>query len=385
MNSRRFSLFSSAWALALALGALACSSSTTSDAGADGSVLPPDGGDGGTQPACAPASPDYPSADFATNAADELALINQFKAFNQKMRDAEASLSVTPTVEELRALYAGPPSIKDATSSYYQGVVDEALVAFAAAAGKAYTPAEPPPANGGLYDKWIFDPRGVDLRQLIEKGSFASLYYRRAAELAGGTVTPAVVDRILALYGSNPTFSGKDKEVPSPDVLGAVYASRRDAKDAANPGFYLRIKANLVAARAAAEKTECSGEAKAALDAVLTDWEKALGGTVIFYMKDAATKAAAPATAAAALHGLGEAIGFVQGFRQLPADIRIITDAQVDELLALMEAPPSGTKAPYKLVTDAATVIPKLEQVVTRLASIYGFTPEQVASFATNK
>ncbi|MCI0570723.1 MAG: hypothetical protein L0Y66_08230, partial [Myxococcaceae bacterium] len=340
----------------------------------------------GTAPMCELTVPtEYPAADYATNASAELELRTRFVAFTQVMKDAEADLTKRPSATEMKTLFeGGTTSLKSLTSSYYAEKVAALLTDFEQAAGNTWTPADPPTGNGGKYGSFIFSEVGTDLRQTVEKGMFGATFYNHALQLTSGTVTGATVDRLVAIFGAHPTFLGDSGSTnPNPDVYAAAYAERRTpVVDGKKQGLYTQIRDNLIKAHAAAARgEECQGNLEEALDGFYKDWERSNFATVIFYGNDVVTKlsnaSATDADRAAALHGYGEMVGFIHGFRTLPAASRIITDAQIDELLTLLGAPSTGTVTAYKLVTDTAAQLPKLQQVMDRIQQIYGFSAEQ--------
>jgi hypothetical protein len=362
-----------------------------SDAGAGGS----DAGSGGT-PGCDLNLPEtYDGAGFETNAKTELAVIGQLKALNQKMRDAEetkdaeGNLTVKPTKAELVALFeAGSPSLKAVSTSYYAGYVDGVFDAFEKAAGKKAVPTDPPAGDGGLYSKWIFDAKGRDLRQHMEKGMLGAALFHHATKVVGAATGAADVDKVIAIFGAHPSFPGDDKAAMNPDVLSAQYAERRDPKDPANPGHYLKFKAAAIKAQAAAAKGDvCKAEFTGALKQMLTEWELSHVATVVYYMNDAAkklsTEPATEETLGAGLHGYGEGVSFLHGFKELPADARKISDAQIDELLTLLNSTP-GSETSYKLLSETGTETPKLLQALQKVAEIYGFSAQQIEGYKTN-
>jgi hypothetical protein len=353
--------------------------------------LPADLGlDAGPVPECPPLDA-YPVEGFEARAAAELSALTRFAAVNARMRAAEASLEVRPTADELRALFdEGAPSTRALTSPYYAALMDGWFDAFEAAAGRTYLPAEPPPESGGLWVSWIYDPRGVDLRQAYEKGGFGATHYRTAAALLASDRSPEAVDRALALYGAHPTFQHDDGAMnPQRDRFAAQYAKRRDNRASDTPGLYRIMKGHFLAARGAAERgAECDAARDAAARAILQEWERILFATVIYYANDARNKIGGLSPTemqlSSALHGIGEAVGFVHGFRRLDNPERIITDAQIDELLALLNSAPGAPSNVYRFVTDPAGELPKLQTLIDRIAAIYGFTGPQITSFYTN-
>jgi hypothetical protein len=264
----------------------------------------------------------------------------------------------------------------------------------------------PPPATsgrrphrrGGKFGNWIFTARGVDLRQVYEKGLFGATWYRYSLGIVEGGVDAVALDRLLAAYGAHPSFPGDSGAMMNPDRLFAQYAERRSPKDAAdaskpldpqNPGPYFRIKAEFIRAQQAIKVgAMCDAERDAAVAKILEESERSLFATVVYYFNDAAVKltkeGATTAELASGLHGYNEGVAFIHGFRTLPPDARIITDAQIDELLALVNAPHDGEATSHLLVTDGATEVPKLLQAVTELADIYGWSAQDIDAFKTN-
>jgi hypothetical protein len=77
-------------------------------------------------------------------------------------------------------------------------------------------------------------------------------------------------------------------------------------------------------------------------------------------------------------------VAFVHGFRTVPAGQRKITDAQIDAMLADLGAPYDGDATSYKLITDTATEVSKLQKVIADIATIYGFSQADLETFKTN-
>jgi len=333
----------------------------------------------------------YESPSYDQNTVMERDIRARLKALLQPMKDAEASLSVKPTEDELKALWnAGTPSLRSLTSSYYIPKVEAMLSDFSKAAGNGWTPSTTPSGSGGKFGSYIFSSQGVDLRQGIEKGMFAATFYRHALALQSQPISAATLDRLIAIYGSHASFPADTAAAQNPDEFVSAYAKRRDKRDPQNPGPYLKIKQAMIYAQAAlAAGTACSAEVQASLTVFRNEWERAVFQTVIYYLNDASKKLSAavpaPADQSAALHGFGEVIGFIHGWKQLPADRRIITDAQIDDLLKLLLSDPSAaSSSAYKLITDTATELPKLNLAIQKVAAVYGLTPAQVEDCKTN-
>lgn len=365
------------------------------------------GGEGGAGGAalCAEPAAAYDGQEYTTNAATQLALRTQLGAINTAMRAAELDLAVTPTAAELLGLYeAVSPSVRDETTATYDAYVLDLFDGFEAAAGNVWVPVAPPTGPGGRFGAFIYSADGIDLRQGVEKGLFEAAFYNHAWKIrTGATFGLAELDQLLAIYGAHPTFPGDSETtdtmlVPFPDRVGAQYAERRSPKaigdttqplDPANPGPYFRIKAQFLSAQAAiAAGAACDGQRDAALDAILAEWERAIFATVVYYLNDAFVKLTSDnpteATLSAGLHGYGEAIAFVAGWKGLPADSRVVTDAEIDALLETLGSPLGGPSTAYELLTDSATAAPKLIDAIDEIAAIYAFSDPEIEAFKVN-
>ncbi len=347
--------------------------------------------------ACGPATPApectadaYPAEGFATNAAAELELRARLKALNDAMKAAEASVTVKPTASELSALFgAGTPSLQSVTAEPYRATLADLFTRFEAAAGNAWTPADPPVGAGGAFGPYIFTERGIDLRQVMEKGLFGAAHYAQAARLMTASATAADVDRMLALFGANPSFPMDDKAPVDPDVHSAVYAKRRTNVAAATPGPYLAIKQAFIDARQSATVGEaCAAKRDEAFTAIRAQWERALVGTVVFYLTSAANTLEKPtpteAERAGALHGIGEGIGFLKGLRALPAAARTVTDAQLDQLLGTLEGADLGTSKAYEYLTNSTSSVDRLTTAIAQVQAAWQFSSAEINAFKAN-
>jgi len=179
----------------------------------------------------------------------------------------------------------------------------------------------------------------------------------------------------------------------------AQYAARRSDSANAN-SIYAQIKRNLITAKAAVKAGSAFNQLR---DQALADfklnWEKALAATVINYCHSTFSGLTAPnrddGIVTGAMHAYGEAVGFLSGWRAVPASQRRITDAQIDELLDLLRAPYDQTANAQSylfLSTNSATAqLYRLDGrndpntgVIERLAQIYGFSNAEVEDFRRN-
>lgn len=328
----------------------------------------------------------YDGAAFQTNAAPQLDVLARFTALvNEAKKGRTAGKLVS--LDSLNYWYTtGNPSLQSLTSTYYAGKTTDWLTELALASGNAYTPGTPA-GNGGTYNGYLFEENGLELEQLLDKGHFGALLFQHFNDLAAGALTEATVDQMLAIFGANPTFpnSYQANLHAQPDKFIANYAARRDKND--GNGFYTNIRDQFIQLQAAVKAgPEYNQERDEAIAAIRLSWEKANAATIINYLYAVVSKLSATnptdADIAAALHSYGETVGFTHGLRTL--SVKKITDAEIDELLTLLNAPANGLPASYKFATDPLNELPKLTQVITRLQSIYGFSVQELEDFKKN-
>lgn len=357
------------------------------DAGDDGASPADAAGEAGTLACGATVPTRYESASFASNAAVEIALAQRFEELGAKMTATEGSSDAGAASSELKAVYnAGSPSLRAVSSTTAQTTVDEYFDAFEAALGKTWAPADAEAdggaPSGGKYGDYHFSPSGVDLREATSKTLLGGALYNHVLGLVAAPVTEATIDRLLAAFGASMALAGAPGADggDGADKLIAEYAARRDDETSASPGPYRKIRAALLTMKAAVPAGEkCKTELDAAVATFLSEWERTTYATAIFYLNAAALNAADPLNGSNALHAFGEALGFIQSFKGLPADKRKITDAQIDALLTK-----TGAATAYKLVTGAGDRALKLNEAINDIALYQGFTSAEVEAYRKN-
>lgn len=337
----------------------------------------------------------YDGANFTANASVQTNLLNQLSALTQEAQKGR-NPSVSVAKSALDNLFnAGNPSLANTITPYYKGRLEGTGGWFdelAKASGQgSYTPA-PPTGQGGVLGGYLFDENGLEIEQLIEKGQFGATLYKHALDLINaGNFTEATADQLVAIFGATPNFSNSgSNNVPANvrDRFAANYAARRsDIND--NNSLYVQIKKQFIKLQAAIKAgTAYNKERDDAIAEIKLLWEKAIAATAINYCHSViATLSQTNPTDAqkgSALHALGEAIGFIHGFRTIPQNHKKITDAQIDEILTLFNAPYNATPTCYLFVTDAVNQLPKLQQAISKLQNIYGFTNAEIESFKNN-
>lgn len=333
----------------------------------------------------------YDASAYQTNTTAHYAVRAQLDAFiNEAKKGRVAGVAVDAGV--LNQLYvAGNPSLKSLTTTYYDGRLSGAggwIQALSDASGGAYTPGAPS-GQGGVYSGYLFDENGLEPEQLLEKGLFGAALYHHAITLMQGDITPATADQLVAIFGAHPDFPNTPTagKATNPDKFAANYAARRDKNDGL--GLYSQAKNALIKLQAAVKAgADYNEERDEALTAFRETWEKVNFATVINYCFSVISRLSATnpsdSDKANALHAYGECVGFVHGWRTLPQSYRLITDAEIDALLVLLNAPYDGTPTSYTFATDPVNQLPKLTQVIQQIKTKYGFTDQEVEDFKQN-
>jgi hypothetical protein len=331
----------------------------------------------------------YDATAFSANTTTQAGVISRFAALvaeAKKGRTAGAVVSATA----LTQLFAeGEPSVKSQTTAYYAALLEgngKWFDELGKASGNTYAPGAPT-GQGGTYGGYLFDENGLEIEQLVEKGLFGAALYNHTLSLASGTMITATADQMLTIVGGNPTFPNSDDATKhaQPDKYLMNYAARRDKND--GTGMYSQLKANFIKLQAAlAAGGDYNLERNQAIADIRLLIEKVNAATVVNYCHGVISTLSATnpsdAQKAAALHAYGECVGFMHGWRTV--QLKKITDAQIDEILTLLNAPVGGTPQSYLFVTDAVNQLPKLQQVISTLKDLYGFSNQEIEDFKKN-
>ncbi len=340
----------------------------------------------------------YSNASFVVNATAQINVVNQLNDLTTEVKRGRI-LTNQLSKSNLDNLFAiGSPSLANVVTPYFKtklegtnGWFDE----IAKASNNQYLPTAPiAGGNGGVYgtgsSAYLFDENGLEIEQLIEKGQFGATLYKHATDLIAGNITTATADQLLAIFGATPSFANSGSTVVAVEIRDkamANYAARRDKND--GNGFYSQMKTQFIKLQAAVKGGQnYNKERDEALAAIKLTWEKVSAATVINYCHAVTSALSATTTTdnqkAAALHAYNECVGFIHGFRTISQTQKKITDIQIEEILALLNAPYNGTPTSYKFITDAVNELPKLTQIITKLQAIYGFSNAEIEDFRSN-
>jgi hypothetical protein len=336
----------------------------------------------------------YDGQSFAANTLIQTSLLNQLAALTDAMKAGRTQGVVVEKQALVNLFIVGNPSLANEITAYFKGNLEGMGGWFdelAKSSGGTWTPQAPDgTSEGGVYGGYLFDENGVELEQLGEKGQFGATLYNHAVKLMSGTITSATVDQLLAIYGAKPQFANSGSsnvDVSIRDVGMANYAARRDKND--GTGLYSQMKREFIKLQVYVKAgQDYNTERNETLKNIQLLWEKINAATVINYCHSPiATLSGTNPTDAqigAALHAIAEGIGFIHGFKTINPNFRKITDAQIDNILVLLNAPANGVATTYLFATSPATELQKLQQIITTLQSIYGFTNQEVEDFKFN-
>lgn len=335
----------------------------------------------------------YDESTYVANTELEQTLLTNLTNLTSEAKKGRVNGVVVSSATLTDLFGQGTPSLKSSISSYYGAKLEGAngwMSELSKASGNTYVPATPTIGDeGGTYGGFLFSENGVEKEQLIEKGQFgATLYYRAVDLITNSSRAPELSDKLIKLLGANPTFPNSNSaNVASPDKFLASYAARRDKND--GNGMYTSMKAGFIKLQAALKAgSDYRKEQDEAITVIEENWEKANAATMINYCHSVVFKLSSTspteADLASSLHSLAECIGFIHGWKTISQNHKIITDAQIDEVLVLFNAPAEGTATVYKFVTERETELAKISQVITKLKNIYGFSDQQIEDFKKN-
>jgi len=333
----------------------------------------------------------YTSTNFIANATQELNVAAQLGSLTSYMKKAQ-DVGYKSIKDSLVYFFSGSatPSLKDVTGTYYINLIksnwfDEIV----ASSQNTYDPLNAPTATaGGVYVNRLLNAKAKENIQEIEKGLYTAALYNHFVSMSTGTITSSTIDKMLAIIGGNPSFPNSyTGNVASPDEYVLKYVSRRDKNDGS--GFYSNIKNGFLKLKAAvAAGDNYIVEQNEAVNTIRLNIEKGMAATTINYCYAALAKLSATsptdAEKASAMHDLGEAVGFVHGLKAVPTNARMITNAQVDEVLDLLLAPSTDKGRMFMFITMPSVHLPQLSDVQTKLKAVYNFSATEMEDFKNN-
>lgn len=336
----------------------------------------------------------YSSANYDAHTTAEYGVRSQLATLGTYMKQPETAPSIILTEAQLNTVFtssSGFPSLAELTPEYFEAIiVDELFPEIASSSGNTYDPFMGATATvGGVYGNRLLNRRAKESLQEVEKGLFEAALYNHFLTLTQEELTVETVDRMIAIYGAHPNFPNTNTaaNTPTPDAFLALYAARRDKNDGS--GFYTRTRDQFIRLKAAIEGGPAfTAERDDAIEKLKEIIESGVMATAIYYGHAATSKLTSSnpeaTTYSGALHDLGEAVGFVHGWRAVPQEHRTITNAQIDEILELLLAPAGTESSMYLFITDTFNTVPNILAYQEILQDIYGFTDAEMEDFKQN-
>ena len=336
----------------------------------------------------------YVSSGYDSNVTAEDLVVKELSAMTSDVNDAEAE---APNAGITSIDY--PSTLASVTESNYKALVEDWLSELVKAANSPDAFVNPGLGNtpdgsseGGLLGTRLLDEYGLELEQMVQKGSFGTALYNHAITVVNniktgqeGFTDSGAIDKLVEIHGTEPSFDVSEV------TAAATYSRRRSDLDA-QTGFFFDIKNNLLTAKAAMEGgSQFDIQRDEALDEFLLNWEKSNFATVIFYCKsttdqlntafqmtDGEDKNIALGNA---MHAYAEGVAFAHGFKRLP--VKVITDSQIDFILNKLKAPEGENPESYAFLNDP-TLLQDLQGLIDYIKDIYNFTDAEVESFYVN-
>jgi hypothetical protein len=201
-------------------------------------------------------------------------------------------------------------------------------------AGKVLGPV--PTTSNGTQAAYLFNAKGFEYKELVEKGAMGAIMYYQAATIlknigsydnstviAGqGTAQEHAWDEAFGYFGVPASF-------PTSTAGLSYWGSYCNSVNAAI-GSNATIMNVWLKGRAAISNKDNAGR-DAARDIVVSTWEKVGAARFITYMKQAKTNFA---NNGLRNHALSEGVGFIKAFRYNPA--KTISDTDINSLLTII-------------------------------------------------
>jgi hypothetical protein len=332
---------------------------------------------------------EYDGGTFTENTANQEVLRLQYSTLLAEARKGRISGQVVQYNQLSTLLNAGAPSLKACMTPYFAQQMDTTTVGWLAdlaeSSGNAYIPGLSS-TEGGVYYGYLFNEKGLELEQLIEKGLLNAAFYYQVTQLLQDGVTLEEVDQMVALFGADPTFPNTSNaaKTSTPDVLMARYAAQRDKDDAA--GLYTAIKEAFIRLQAAIKAGDkYQPEQDKAVADILRLWEKiSFASTIYFCERFRAIMSKSnieEAERAQALHHYAEAVGMIYGWRTIAKEYKMMSDPELDVLLSRLRVAPGMSAQSYLFIIDPYNAFPNIFQVEQTIQVKYQFTQAEMEDF----
>ncbi|MFN0048482.1 MAG: hypothetical protein ACKVOU_05110 [Cytophagales bacterium] len=345
----------------------------------------------------------YDSTNFKSNTTNETSLKGDFTSLVNEIKKARVS-SYKLTENTLNTLYSS--KLQAATTPYFKEQINLFIPEIAkSSTGGLYNYGIDTLGNGGVFglgsSAYLFDEKGLEIEQLIDKGMFAATLYNESLKyFKSNTLNSADVDKLLSLYGAHPSFPNTPtaSKTSNPDAFIANYAARRSDINDEN-SIYILIKKSFINLKGmVADPSSNAIAIENEKMAIRKNMEKVLAATVINYLfaieknlnlyKDNAldnTKALPTVNqTAAAMHAYGECVGFIWGLKNIDAAYKTIAESDITYVLSELRVPSFKTHNAYLIDKIYQDGLLRAGNVKSKLKSIYAFSDAEMEGFRNN-
>ncbi|MDR9488435.1 hypothetical protein [Salibacter sp.] len=330
----------------------------------------------------------YTSNNFDVNAASQIELGDQLEALASKIGEGDDGSKLDQS--EVDALFTS--DIDGAgTFNYTNFIESDVLPLVGPESGQQWDVVANPDSGGGVFAGRFLSYTGLEHKQLVEKAYFMGGHYIQAYAIAyDDNFSSADVDKLLALYGTNPEFPMGASNAEVADRFSAKYAARRTPETG---GFYLDARKALIIAKYHLDNGASpeSFEVRDQIDNFFAAWEKSIAATAINYMYstlDVITKSnPTDEELADALHAHSEAVAFILGAYQLPSsEYLIASDSQLESVLSLLKFNDINydNSNAYLFASEPNDHYLDISIAMDQLQETYNFTDDQMESFKIN-
>jgi hypothetical protein len=331
-------------------------------------------------PLTVPSDYGYDSVSYYNNASQALNYANALVNFENELKKGR-DITYSLQKAKLDSMYL---ILKSITPNSIQLMHEQYLNEIVQASGKTHDPFAP--NEGGIYGGYIFNKDGVDLHELLTKSIWGISFLNEMNKLTANLSNKSQIDAMIAYYGAHPYFKNSYNSTlhgTYADKFSANYAARRDKNDGS--GFYTKIKYNFLKLKAAVEAGEnYNTEKQEAIHDIYKYIEKVYAATVINYCYSAKSKLELSNPTSndfgSALHALGEAIVFITNIQNMTQ--KTLSDSDAQYILEQFNFKPTPNLNLF--VTQTFNQLPKLNNVLNKLKSVYGFTDAEMEDFKNN-
>ena len=333
------------------------------------------------KPLSIPTEYGYDSVSFQNNASQALNYANVLVDFENELKKGR-NISYLLEKSQLDSMFQ---ILRPITPQPIQPMIDNYINEIVLASGKTFDPNNPTP-EGGIYGGYIYNKEGLDLHELIIKTIWGVAFIQQMNNISSNANNVNQVDPLLVYYGAHPYFknsSDASKHGIYADKFSANYAARRDNND--GNGFYHQIKKNFLKLKAAISAGEpYQTEKQDAIKSIFENIEKAYAATIINYCFSAISKLNLSNPTendfSSAIHAIGEAIAFTTNIKNMNQKKLSVSD--IDFIFNQLNYQP--TTQINKFVTETFNQLPKLNNIIQRIKSVYGFSDSEIEDFKKN-